>query len=49
MSIDSSNDPEEGLDLDEEEDYAMRVMTSKPHLIKANPLLKNFQRARVHT
>ena len=39
MNLDSSSGPEEGLDLDEGEDYAMRVMTSKPHLIKDNPLL----------
>ena len=37
--LDSSTGPEEDLDLYEGEDYAMRVMTSKPHLIKEHPLL----------
>ena len=43
MNLDSSTGPEEGLDLDEGEDYAMRVMTSKPHLIKDNPLLRELE------
>ena len=43
MNLDSSTGPEEGLDLDEGEDYAMRVMTSKPHLIKDNPLLSELE------
>ena len=43
MNLDSSTGPQEGLDLDGEVDYAMRVMTSKPHLIKDNPLLKDLE------
>ena len=43
INIDSRTGPEEGLDLDEGEDYAMRVMTSKPHLIKDNPSLVNWR------
>ena len=43
MNLDSSTGPEEGLDLDEGEDYAMRVMTSKPYLIKDNPLLTKLE------
>ena len=43
MNLDSSTGPEEGLDLDEGEDYTMRVMNSKPHLIKDNPLISEFE------
>ena len=43
MNLDSSTGPEEGFDLDEGENYAMRVMTSKPHLIKDNPLLRELE------
>ena len=43
INLDSSSGPEEGLDLDEDEDYVMRVMVSKPHLIKDNPLLSELE------
>ena len=32
--------PDEGLDLENEEGFAMRVMDSKPHLLRDNPLLR---------
>ena len=44
MNLDSNTGPKEGLDLDEEEDYVLRVMTSKPHLIKGILLLKNLEK-----
>ena len=41
MNLDSTTGPDEGIELDEEENFAMRVMTSKPHLIKENPFSKS--------
>ena len=43
MNLDSTTGPDEGIELDEDEDFAMRVMVSKPHLIKDNPLLKDLE------
>ena len=43
MNLDSGTGPEECLDLDEGEGYFMRFMTSKPHLIKDNPLLRELE------
>ena len=43
MNLYFSTGPEEGFDLDEGEDYTMRVLTSKPPLIKDNPLLSEWE------
>ena len=43
MNLDSTTGPDEGIELDEDEDFAMRVMVSKPHLIRDNPLLKDLE------
>ena len=35
--------PDEGIGLDEDEDFAMIIMVSKSHLIKDNPLLNDLE------
>ena len=35
--------PDNGLDLDEGDDFAMRVMESKPQLLRDNPFLKTVE------
>ena len=36
--------PDEGLDLDDGDDFAMRIMESKPHLLRDNPFIKEVER-----
>ena len=43
MNLDSTTSPDEGIGLDEEEDFAMIVMTRKPQLIKDNSLLRDLE------
>ena len=43
LNPDHTLGPDEGLDLDDGEDFAMRVMESKPHLLKDNPLLRELE------
>ena len=43
MNLDSTTGPDEGIELKEDEDFAMRVMVSKPHLLRDNPLLKDLE------
>ena len=43
LNLDSSDGPDEGIDLDDDEDFAMRVMLSKPHLLRDNPLFKDLE------
>ena len=35
--------PDEEFDLEDEEGFAMRVMESKPHLLRDNPLLRELE------
>ena len=43
LAPDNTLGPDQGLDLDEEDDYAMRVMESKPQLLRNNPYLKEVE------
>ena len=40
---DNTLGPNHGLDLDEGDDFAMRVMESKPQLLRDNPFLKEVE------
>ena len=42
MNLDSTSRSDEGIELDDGDDFANRVMSSKPHLLKNNPLLRNL-------
>ena len=43
LNPDPTLGPDEGLDLDDGDDFAMRIMESKPHLLRDNPLLKELE------
>ena len=43
LNPDHTLGPDEGLDSDDADDFAMRVMESKPHLLRDNPLLKEVE------
>ena len=43
LNPDHTLGPDEGLDLDDEEGFAMRVMESKPHFLRDNPLLMELE------
>ena len=43
LAPDNTLGPDQGLDLDEEDDYVMRVMESKPQLLRNNPYLKEVE------
>ena len=43
LNPDHTLGPDEGLDLDDGDDFAMRDMESKPHLLRDNSLLKDVE------
>ena len=43
LAPDNSLGSDQGLDLDKEDDFAMRVMESKPQLLRNNPYLKEVE------
>ena len=43
LAPDNSLGPDQGLDLDKEDDFGMRVMKSKPQLLRNNPYLKEVE------
>ena len=43
LNTDHTLGPDEGLDLDDSEAFAMRVMVSMPHLLRDNPLLCDLE------
>ena len=43
LNPDHTLGPDEGLDLDDGEGFSMRVMESKPHLLRDNPLLRELE------
>ena len=43
INLDSTSGPDKGIELDDGNDYANRVMSSKPHLLKDNPLLRDLE------
>ena len=43
LNPDNTLGPDEGLDLDDGDDFAMRVMESKPQLLRDNPFLKEVE------
>ena len=43
LNPDPTLGPDEGLDLDDGDDFAMRIMKSNPHLLRDNPLLKELE------
>ena len=43
LNPDHTLGPDEGLDLEDGEAFAMRVMVSKPHLLRDNPLLRELE------
>ena len=43
LSHDPTSGPDEGIDLGDDDDFAMRIMVSKPHLLRDNPLLKELE------
>ena len=45
LNPDHTIGPDEGLDLEDEEGFAMRVMESKTYLLRDNPLLRELESA----
>ena len=43
LNPDNTLGPDEGLDQDDGDDFAMRVMESKPQLLRGNPFLKEVE------
>ena len=43
LNLDPTAGPDEGIDLDDDDDFAMRIMVSKHHLLRDNPLLKELE------
>ena len=43
LNPDHTLGPDEGLDLDDGDDFAMRIMDSKPHLLRDNPFIKEVE------
>ena len=43
LNPDHTLGPDEGLDLEDEEGFTMRVMERKPHLLRDNPLLSKLE------
>ena len=43
LNPDHTVGPDKGLDLEDGEGFAMRVMESKPHLLRDNPLLRELE------
>ena len=43
LNTDHTLGPDEGLDLEDGEAFAMRVMVSMPHLLRDNPLLRELE------
>ena len=43
LNTDHTLGPDEGLDLEDGEAFAMRVMVSMPHLLRDNPILRDLE------
>ena len=44
MNLDSTSGPDEGIELDDGDDFVNRVMTNKPHQLKDNPVLRDLEK-----